>query len=362
MSFFEDDEEQTEVKEITQRRPPRGRKPGGPSPLARMIAILLAVVVLVVITSIGIKSCLGNKRVDEYRGYFTAVEAVTKDSDEVGRQLSEMFQKPDESVRQSLESRLAEFQATSDALVERARQIEAPDQFKQENEWFIASMQVRALGLRTLQPAMLNALEARDNQAGAAQVSHEMLILLSSDVAYEEFFKKPAEQVLKDEKITDVKVPQSKFIKDPALASQQTAVSVIERLKGGADVQVTGLHGVEIVSVKVKPSGMDLTTDSQNSLKASDSLTFEVEVENGGEATETDVPVSVSLTAPGRSSPQKVDGRIPSIAPGERKTIELTGLAAETGDQPALLRVEAGPVPGETKTDNNIREFNIIFS
>lgn len=327
-----------------------------------MIAILAAVVILVLVTSLGIKSCLGNKRVSEYREYFAAVEAVTKESDEIGRQLSEMFQKPNEEVRQSLESRLAEMQTASNALVERAQMIEAPDQFKQENEWFVASMQIRAKGLLHLQPALLNALEARDNQAGAAQVSHEMLILLSSDVAYEEFFRLPAEQVIKDEKITDIKVPQSKFIKDPALASQQSAVSVIEKLKGGADVQVTGLHGVEIVGVKVRPSGMELVSDSENSLKASDAIVFEIEVENGGEATETDVPVSVSLTAPGRPSPQKVDGRIATIAPGERQTIELSGLAAEAGDQPALLRVEAGPVPGETKTDNNIREYKIIFS
>lgn len=327
-----------------------------------MIAILAAVVILVLVTSLGIKSCLGNKRVSEYREYFTAVEAVTKESDEIGRQLSEMFQKPNEEVRQSLESRLAEMQTASNALVERAQMIEAPDQFKQENEWFVASMQIRAKGLLHLQPALLNALEARDNQAGAAQVSHEMLILLSSDVAYEEFFRLPAEQVIKDEKITDIKVPQSKFIKDPALASQQSAVSVIEKLKGGADVQVTGLHGVEIVGVKVRPSGMELVSDSENSIEASDAIVFEIEVENGGEATETDVPVSVSLTAPGRPSPQKVDGRIATIAPGERKTIELSGLAAEAGDQPALLRVEAGPVPGETKTDNNIREYKIIFS
>lgn len=327
-----------------------------------MIAILAAVVILVLVTSLGIKSCLGNKRVSEYREYFAAVEAVTKESDEIGRQLSEMFQKPNEEVRQSLESRLAEMQTASNALVERAQMIEAPDQFKQENEWFVASMQIRAKGLLHLQPALLNALEARDNQAGAAQVSHEMLILLSSDVAYEEFFRLPAEQVIKDEKITDIKVPQSKFIKDPALASQQSAVSVIEKLKGGADVQVTGLHGVEIVGVKVRPSGMELVSDSENSLKGSDAIVFEVEVENGGEATETDVPVSVSLTAPGRPSPQKVDGRIATIAPGERKTIELSGLAAEAGDQPALLRVEAGPVPGETKTDNNIREYKIIFN
>jgi hypothetical protein len=364
VSFFEDEEEEQYEEEVTEvkRRPGRRRPPAGQSPLARVLIILVAVVVLVVIASLGIKSCLDRKRVGEYRDYFDAVSNIVKDSDDIGKQISEMFQNPSEAVRQSLEGKLAEFQAASDQIVEKAKAIKAPNQFKQENEWFVASMQVRSRGLKGLQPAVLNALEARDNQAGAAQVSHEMLILLTSDVAYDEFFYQPCQRVLKDEKINDIKVPQAKFLKDPALASQQTAVTVLERLKGGATAQVTGLHGVALIGVKAKPNGMGLAADSQNSLKASDSLTFEVEVENQGEATENDVLVSLTLTAPGRPTPQKVDGHIPTIGPNERKTIELTGLAADAGSQVAILRAEAGPVPGEVNTQNNTAEYKIVFS
>jgi hypothetical protein len=385
VSFFEDDEERIEEveEEVTEtgRRPgrrkpkarkkrerkPKERKPrgGGPplgqSPLARVLIILAAVVILVLITSLGIQSCLNKKKVGEYRDYFNSVDAVLKESDDIGKQLSDMLMKPDEAVRQSLEGKLAEFLAAQEQLLEKAKAIKAPDQFKKENEWFVASQQIRVRGLKGLQPAMLNALEARDNQAGAAQVSHEMLILLTSDVAYDEFFYQPAQRVLKEEDITDIKVPQAKFLKDPALASPQTAVTVLDRLKGGT-AQVSGLHGVSLVGVKAKPSGMVLTGDSENSLKASESLTFEVEVENQGEATENDVPVSLNLSAPGRPSPQKVDGVIPTIAPGERRTIELTGLAAEASNQPALLRVEVGPVAGEANTQNNVGEFSIAFT
>lgn len=363
MSFFEDEEEQeSQIEEVAEaRRRSRSGGPTGQSPLVRVVLILVAVVVLVLITTLGIKSCLDKKRVSEFRDYFDSVSSIVEESDAIGNELSGMFQAPDESVRQALEGKLGEFKETQDMLIEEANAIEPPDQFKQEHEWFIASMQIRSRGLNGLQPAVLNAIEASDNQAGAAQVSHEMLILLTSDVAYDEFFCQPAQLVLKDEKITDIKVPQSKFLADPALASQQNAVTVLERLKGGT-AQVTGLHGVALVNVKALPSGMSLTADEDNSLKASDSLTFEVEIENQGEATETNVLVSLSLSAPGRPDPQKVDGYIDTIAPGEFKTIELTGLAAEAGENLALLRVEAGPVPGEAKTENNIGEYSIAFS
>ncbi|MBE0429376.1 MAG: hypothetical protein IBX61_05845 [Thermoleophilia bacterium] len=369
MSFFEEEEEQPYAEEVTEEGPAgragrggRKRKPPAQSPLARVLIILIAVIVLVLVTSLGIKSCLDKRKVSEFREYFDAVGQVVSDSDEVGRQMSEMFQKPDEQVRASMEGRMAEFQAASDEILERAKDINPPDRFKSENEWFVASMQIRSRGIRGLQPALLNAIEARDNQVGAAQVAHEMLILLTSDVAYDEFFYQPAQRVLKDEGVTDpeIKVPQAKFLQDPALASQQTAVTVLERLKGGA-AEVTGLHGVALTSVKLVPSGQELTMDGVNETSASDSVTIEVVIENQGEFTETDVLVSLSLSAPGRPAPQKVDGRMPTIAPGELKPIELSGLGAEAGSM-YLLRVEVGPVMGEVFVENNVGEYQISFS
>lgn len=360
MSFFEDEEE-LQPEEIPEPRTRRGgRGTGASSPLARVLLILVAVVVLVLITSLGIRGCLNSKKQSEFREYFDNVGQIVAQSDEIGNQLSTMFQNPDESVRQGLEAKLAEYQSTQDQLVAKASAIDPPDQFKKENEWFVASMQIRSRGLNGLQPAILNALESKNNTAVAAQISHEMLILLSGDVVYEEFFVKPSQAVLEEEGITDIKVPTAKFFDNPELASQQTAVLVLEKLKGGT-TQVTGLHGVSLNSVKAQPGGMTLEAGSENRMKAAESLTFEVEVENQGESTETQVLVSLSLTAPGRPEPQKVEGYIDAIGPGEFKTIELSGLAAEAGDEPALLRAEAGPVPGEENTQNNVQEYSIIF-
>ena len=373
MSFFEDEEEEQFEEDIAppprRSRPRRGRRPrpsrrgpGGQSPLGRVLLILAAVIVVVLVISLGIKSCVDQRRVSQYQDYFAAVSNVVNDSDAIGKQLSDIFQNPSPGVRQQLEGKLTDFQNASNQIVDRAKAINPPDAFKQENEWFVASMQVRARGLNGLQPAMLNALGAQDNNAGAAQVSHEMLILLTSDVSYDEFFYQPCQRELGNEQITDSKVPQSKFLADAELASQQTDVSVLEKLKGGATAQVTGLHGVALVSVKAQPSGAQLDPANQNNLKASDALTFQVEVENQGEATETNVPVSITLTAPSRPNPQKVDGTIPSIAPNERKTIELTGLAAGAGSEVTILSVSCGPVPGEKNLQNNSAQYKIVFS
>jgi len=361
VSFFEDEEEDQFFEEETEARRPRGprRRPPSQSPLARVLIILVAVVVLVLITSLGIKSCLDKRKVSEYQDYFSQVEQVVAESDAVGKQLSDMLQKPDESVRQQLEAKLQEFQATQEQVTGKAAAIKAPDALKKENEWFVATMQMRTRGLTGLRPALLNAIEAKDNQAAASQVSYELMILFSSDVTYQVFFSEPAQRALENDGVTEVKVPQTKFI-EPALASQQTMVTVLERLKGGA-AQVTGLHGVALVSVKAKPSGMTLEQGAENELKASDSLVFEVEVENQGEATETNVKVLISLTAPGSPDPRTAEAFVAEVAPGQIASVEVTGLAAEAGGEPALLKVEAGPVPGEANSQNNIAEYSIRF-
>ena len=139
VSFFEDDEERIEEEEVTEtrRRPgwrkaktrksreraPKQRKPGGggpsfgQSPLARVLIILAAVVVLVLIITLGINSCINKKRAEEYRDYFATVDGVLRDSDDIGKLLSDMFMKPDEAVRQSLEGKLAEFLNSQEQLL-----------------------------------------------------------------------------------------------------------------------------------------------------------------------------------------------------------------------------------------------------
>jgi hypothetical protein len=360
VSFFEDEEEDQIFEEETEvkRGGPR-RKPPGQSPLVRVVIILVAVILLVLVTSLGIRSCLENRKENEYRDYFGSVESLLVESDAIGSELSAVLQQPDENVRQQLETKLAEFQSSQEDITRRASEIEAPDTFKEENTWFVAAMQMRARGLEGLRPALLNAIEAKDNQLGASQVAYELLILLASDVVYEVNFFEPAQRELQEDDITDIKVPQTKFL-EPALAGQQTLVTVLERLKGGAE-QVTGLHGVALVSVKALPSGMQLEQGVENELNASDSLVFEVEVENQGEATETDVKVRIELTAPGSPEPRTAEATIAEIAPGQIAAVEVTGLAAEAGGEPALLKVEAGPVPGEANSQNNVAEYSIRF-
>ena len=377
MSFFEDEEEDFfEAEDVApparrrrrtggrppRKRPPRRRPPRGRAPRRRALVLLAVVVVLILIVVFSVRSCLDSRKESAYSDYFNAVSAVVKDSDAVGQQLSAIFQNPTPDVRPQLEGKLNDMHTTSQQILQRAQAITPPDEFKQFNDWFVAAMQVRVRGLEGLQPAMLNALGAQDENAGAAQISHEMLILLTSDVAYDEFFYQPCVRELGTEQINDVKVPQSKFLADPELATQQTDVTVLQKLKGGPSAQVTGLHGVALSSVKVQPSGMQLSPDQQNNIKAADSLTFTVEVENQGEATETNVPVSITLTTPSNPNPQKVNGTIPSIAPNEHKTVDISGLAAQASSDVAILNVMCGPVPGEKNLSNNSAQYKVVFS
>ena len=83
-------------------------------------------------------------------------------------------------------------------------------------------------------------------------------------------------------------------------------------------------------------------------------------MQNQGENTETDVTVNVTV---GRGKDAiKRDERISTIAAGETKTVTIPLDEQPPTGQNLPITVEAQPVPGEKKTDNNKNEYSAIFT
>ena len=54
--------------------------------------------------------------------------------------------------------------------------------------------------------------------------------------------------------------------------------------------------------------------------------------------------------------------RLPSIKPGEQKTVTIPLAASPPTGRPVTITVEVKPVPGEKKVDNNTQRFPAIFT
>jgi hypothetical protein len=129
---------------------------------------------------------------------------------------------------------------------------------------------------------------------------------------------------------------------------------------GGAGPAAPGLHGTALVGVTAKPGGKTLNAGGATDIAVSPRLSFDVALSNGGEHEERDVTVSVTVTGAGR--PLVREQRLPSIKPGEQKTVSIPLAATPPTGRPVTIRVEVKPVPGEKKVDNNKQSFPAIFT
>lgn len=358
MSFLDDDDTFTELADEERKRQGR-RRSVATSSAVKVLLLLLVVVIAVAVGGMLIRDWLHNREVSSYSGYIDQVSSILQDSDKTGAELTSLLTKPGDATRKDVQTKLDQYVASSNRLTDQAKLITAPTDLREAQQWFIATMQLRSRGLENLKPALLNALEVQDVEVSSDQISRAMQLLVLSDVAYDEFFVTRASTILKDRDISKVTVPSTMFITNAGLSSKATIKDMLTTLKSSDNLQT--VHGVALSKVVVMPSEKVIEADTTYNLQASDQLAFVVTVENQGNMTEKDVPVTLKLTGPGSTQPQIQTVKIPEIKAKESKEVRITGVNPTDYGQQALLHIEAGPVPGEKNLDNNVLEAHVIF-
>jgi hypothetical protein len=174
---------------------------------------------------------------------------------------------------------------------------------------------------------------------------------------YADAFKAAAESVLEQQGVTDVAVPPSVFVQNAEFGSPTFWTQTVQRLTQGPEAG--GLRGNGIGGVRVQPGGQDLVQGEDNTVEQSADLAFEVLVENSGESQETQVKVIlIVLQDPQIRKEQVID----VINPAETKTVRFSGFDNLQFSTQTTLQVQVEPVQGEQNTNNNTREYPIIFT
>ncbi len=99
-------------------------------------------------------------------------------------------------------------------------------------------------------------------------------------------------------------------------------------------------------------------------IQASEQLKWKVTAKNQGDFQENGVIVRATFaSAADPGAAQTVEAEIPTIAPGEEKTVTLPGPKSPTFGEESSLKIEVVPVPQEQRTDNNRAEYpvKIVF-
>ncbi len=390
--FFEDSptvEEAREEPAPKRRRRLPARPPTGGPRLLRLAGLIAGLILLSAVVVLWVSSCREDQRLAAYRDYMEAVGQVGGESATIGRELNQVVFTSGIAV-EDLQSQLDGLRGRQSQNVRQAEELDPPGALREQHESLVEALQLRVSGLNGLArafsqisdeqaaggqdaDAQADDAQADDAQAGDAQTGDgedadavgELLAqqsnrLVASDVLYEDFFKAPAQEVMRREGVTDVVVPESPFVTNVEFASPNSWTLILERLTQPAGQQAGGLHGNSLAGVRALPGGKELSPSEENTVQASDRLAFEVLVENSGDNQETQV--NVSFTIQQSPEPIRKEATIDAINPGDTKVVTFADLGAVSFGSRTIVKVTVEPVPGEENTNNNTAEYVVFFT
>jgi hypothetical protein len=371
--FFDEPDEET----VTQRRravrpqrpdgrgprTPRGpiAPPGGLTPLLRLVGLIAFAILVVVLVVFWVQGCQSDAKVSAYKNYMSDTTKIAQASQQVGRNLNDLLTTPGIKLT-DLETKLDSFAAQERQDLARAQALNPPGHLRTPHQHVIEALQLRISGLLGLADAFRKTAPLKDSDKAGTVLAEQALRLVASDVVWDDLFKTPAMQILDQQGIHGVAVPDSNFVQNPDLASARTFSAIVKALKGASTGgSAGGLHGTGIVSVKALPGGTQLSTTSETTVTASTSLAFDVAVQNTGDNLERKIPVTLTIQKSGAPIVQRQT--IDIINPGETKhvifrNIDTTGVFGT----PTHVKVTAGLVPGEANSKNNSYEYPVLFS
>ncbi len=369
--FFDEEEAPTweepgEAAEPEQRRrgrrPPRPpfRAPGNLTPLLRLVALIALAILVVVLLAVWIEGCASDRQRDRYTDYMAEIGAVGTASAKLGEDLTTTLTTVG-LKQEDLDSKLTGYVQRAETQVQRAEDLNPPGPLFESNEGAINALQLRVLGLTGLRTTFRQNTNATDAAEVGQLLAAQMQRLQASDVNWADLFRLQAEAVLEDEGIEGVPVPSSVFVATDDLTSASALAAVWQRIQGAATGGTPGgLHGSGIAYVKALPSGQQLSTTTETTIKVSTQLAFEVGIEDTGDSQE--VRIKVTLTIPKQPSPIVKTSTIPIVDPGETKAVTFqVGALVPFGEQIAI-KVDVDPVEGETYLQNNTYEYPVIFT
>jgi hypothetical protein len=392
MSDYDDDQiefdffDEPETVETTQRRrlprldrgdrgggdddgkPPRAPRAGGGAPtgivpLARLVGLIAIGIAVIVGLVFWVGSCQGKSKHAAYASYAAKVRAIQAADKALGTKFATTL---NSTLKQSdLETSLAGFAQQEQQEYTQAQEILPPGPLRRVHQQLLDSIELRYKGLAGLSDTLASAgANAKSSSADtAAALAAKANLLTASDVVWEQLYRLPATDTLKQENVTDVIIPSSVFVSNPELVSSRAFDVVLSRLSGASTGGTpSGKHGSALIGVHVSPQGADLSTSSASTIQVSQDLTFRVTFENSGDFPEINIPVTLRIDS--GSVHIKRTEHVTSIQPTEQASVDFTNfeLPPDAFANRATVTVNITKVPGETKLDNNTASYPVFFT
>jgi len=327
----------------------------------RALAAGAGLIVLLLLV-LGFKGCLDSRKESAINDYVRDVDGLVKESNDQGAAMFRQLEGGDGGSAVDAENALNSFRIESAQLVDRAQDLDHPGDLDAAQGYLVETLKFRAEGIDAIADQLPNAIAEGDSQEGAAEeIAKAMQAFLASDQIYFRRVLFELNEVLKQEGIEPA-IDTSVFLTDldwlqPAEVASR--ISGIESGGAGDEEAAPGLHGNGIGTVTL--GGQTLVPGGSATVTLSSDLSFDVQVLNQGENTETDVTVRVTVGSDGDAI--ELEGVLDEIAAGETQTVNIPLKKQPPTGQAVPISVEIELVPGEDESvGNNEAEFSVIFT
>ena len=231
-----------------------------------------------------------------------------------------------------------------------------------QNRNLVESLQLRVDGLSGLASALRAGAGSTKVSETATNLASQTQYLVASDVLWNAKFRVPTEQLIARDRITDLKVPASRFLTEQGVDSSTFWTPVVQRLNGngtsGGNTSGRAI-GTELIGVAALPKNQQLSPTQLNTVVDTTNLGFAVQVKNSGDVQVVSVQVTITIK---QTKPISATRTIGLINPGQTVTVTFKGLTQPEFVVRTTLEVDVQPVPGETNPNNNSASYPVIFS
>jgi hypothetical protein len=327
----------------------------------------------------GIRGCQASQKEQGFKDYVGDADELVAESEQQSAALFELLSDPGGS-EVDFTSNVNGIKVQAEQLVERADDLDVPDELKGAHNNLVETLEFRRDGLDGIAREAAGATgEAGDTSSDQSsdeegdpneRIAAQMQFFLTSDVIYSQRFLPKLLGSIEDEDLDqDVPVPATltdpetiAFLPDISWLRPQEVANKLGGLGSASDeAAAPGLHGNGLGSVTVKPSGTALVEGSTAQIPAAEDTSFDVEIANQGENSEENVEVVLEI-AGSSGDPIELSETLDAINPGESKIVNVPLAETPPVGEPVDINVRVEPVPGEEKTDNNEASFTAIFS
>jgi hypothetical protein len=359
LSFLDEPDEPVRSR----RRPPRGASVDRQTLMARRTIAIVGGLIVLILLVLGFRGCLDARKEQAMEDYADRSVELLRESKLEGDSLFELLQSEGGTDRVvEIQNALNGYRVQSDERVDRARDLDVPGEVSDAQRYLLDVLELRRDGLARTADAMRTALGDAERREGTEEVTRAMQTFLASDTIDQLRFRPTLDAALEEEELATPEYPGT-FVPDVEWLDAGFVADQVNALRSGTggtgdEAAAPGLHGNGLAAVTL--GGTTLTPGAGASVQLTEDLAFDIQVQNQGESTETDVNVLVSIGE--GDDAIELEEPIDTIAAGEIQTVTIPLSQQPPTGQNVPIAVEVEPVPGEEMTDNNVQEFSVIFT